>query len=75
MGFQQPSDSRIPVPNVYVFLFLPVEIKTGQGLHERARKVVFWALEEAPFQVAHAGLTPGRMPRTVLSTGVLLAGK
>lgn len=75
MGFQQPSDSRIPVPNVYVFLFLPVEIKKGQGLHERARKVVFWALEEAPLQVAHAGLTPGRMPRTVLSTGVLLAGK
>ena len=60
---------------MYMSFFSYRWTKNRAGAAWRARKVVFWALEETPLQVAHSGLAPGRMPRSVLSTGGLSPGK
>lgn len=75
MGFQQPSDSRIPVPYLYGFFFLPVELKIGPGLALKGQKGCFLSTKGSSSSSSTFWPCTGRMPKSVLSTGALLAGK
>lgn len=75
MGFQQPSDSRIPVPYLDGFFFLPVELKIGLGLALKGQKGCFLSTKGSSSSSSTFWPCTGRMPKSVLSTGALLAGK